>query len=208
MLKKTIAILTAIVSAFATTQAVSAQPAPASASAAYSPVPTLNKLHAFDKRYGGENYCDGFAVGKFDDDSGLGAGWSKDSAFLKQLYPFARATGSGSFYAIWQMKPGDDLSKSPIVVFGDEGGEHVVAQEMDDFLRVLAFDVEPSIDHDKVYFFKPDDHQPSDEHRAYKRWLKDNFGVATTPHPDKIVKDAQAKFGAAFAKWKKRFVPE
>jgi hypothetical protein len=182
MFKKTIAILTTIAGVLATTHAARAQPAPASTSAAYSPIATLNKLHAFDKRYGGENYCDGFAVGKFDDDSGLGAGW--------------------------QMKPGDDLSKSPIVVFGDEGGEHVVAQDMDDFLRVLAFDVEPSIGHDKVYYFKPEDHTPSDEHRAYKRWLKDGFGIATTPHPDKIVKDAQAKFGAAFAKWKKPLIPQ
>ncbi len=177
------------------------------ATGAYAPVATLNKLHAFDKKYGGENYCESFAINKFDDDSGLDAGWSKDSAFLKQLYPFARATGSGSFYAIWQVKPGDDLSTAPIVVFGDEGGEHVVAQNIDDFLRILVFDVEPSIDHDKVYYYKAKDHKASDEHRAYRKWLKDEFGISNVPHPDRIVKAAQEKFGAAFAKWKKPFLP-
>jgi hypothetical protein len=181
----------------------------ASTSAQYSPIPTLNKLLAFEKRYGAENYAESFAIHKkFDDDedSGLTSGWTKDREFLKRVYPFARATGGGSFYAVWQANEGDDLSKSPIIVFGDEGGEHVVAQNMDDLLRVLAYDVEPSIDHDKVYFYKEKGHKGSDEHRAFRKWLKSEFSIEKTSHPDEIVKAAQKKHGAAFGAWKKRFL--
>jgi ribosomal protein L21 len=204
MLKPLLTAILALISSYASAQ--SGAPVPA---LAYSPIPTLNKLLAFEKRHGAENYADSFAIHKkFDDDesSGLLQGWTKDPAFLKRVYPFARATGSGSFYAIWQANEGDDVSKSPVVVFGDEGGEHIVAESVDDLLRVLAYDVEPSVDHDKVYFYKSKDHKPSDEHRAFRRWLKIEFNIDKAPHPDTIVKAAKKKYGAAFETWKKRFL--
>jgi hypothetical protein len=208
-LRTTFATLAAITCIFATIPIAHAQKAAAPTKAMYSPVPTLNKLHAFEKLIGRGNFCDGFEIGKFDrdEDYGLDVGWSKNKSFLKQIYPFAQATGGGSTYAIWQIKPDDDLAMSPIVVFGDEGGEYVVAKNMDDFLHILAFDVEPSISHTEVHYFKDEDHQASSQHRAYKRWIKNSFDITTSAHPDKIVSAAQAKFGAAFAKWKQQFLP-
>ncbi|MDP9795316.1 hypothetical protein J2S43_003828 [Catenuloplanes nepalensis] len=66
---------------------------------------------------GCEEYADGFGLDDWDDKSGLEADWSKDPEFLSALIPFARATGGGSFYALWRIDDRADLAALPVVAF-------------------------------------------------------------------------------------------
>ncbi|WP_143305425.1 hypothetical protein [Chitinophaga vietnamensis] len=173
------------------------------------PVPdALARLWAFQEEAGFENYAQGFGL-MYDDKSGLANGWSADPAFLAQLLPFAQANGSGSFYAIWLNGSSNELSELPIVVFGDEGGEHVVAENIAGLLRVLSYDVEAGVDHDGVSYFKDEDdeyYEPSEYADDYQAWLKTQFQL--TPPEDveeEIVAPAQAKHQAAFNEWKSKF---
>jgi len=54
----------------------------------------------------------------------------KNPDYLNNLIPFARANFSGSFYAFWDNSTTADLKAMPIVIFGDEGGEHIVAENL------------------------------------------------------------------------------
>jgi hypothetical protein len=185
--------------------------APASAGdkpvkSAYSPVPTLNALHEFQEAHGYENYSEGFGLTKFDDKSGLKAGWSEKPAFLAALIPFAQANGSGSFYALWNTGASKDMNEWPVVVFGDKGGEHVVASNVLELLRLITFDDEPLVEHDKVTFYKGKDHRASPEAKAYQRWLKATFNALPPTDHDALVASAQKKHQAAFNAWKRRFL--
>lgn len=169
----------------------------------YSPIPELNLLKAFQDEHGYESYAEGFGLDEWNDVSGLTAGWSKDPDFLARLTPFAQATGGGSFYALWAAGDGTH----PIVVFGDEGGEHVVARDVRELFRLLTFDSEPMIDHDRVIFYRDDDdHRPSAAHGEFLAWLETHFGLAATDDPKQIVGVAQAEYGERFATWKSAYL--
>ncbi|MBU2668800.1 hypothetical protein KOI35_35345 [Actinoplanes bogorensis] len=170
----------------------------------YSPVPELNLLKAFQEQTGGSYYADGFALTDYDDKSGLTAGWSDDAEFLAGLTPFAEATGSGSFYAFWHL---DDRSDPPVVVFGDEGGQHVVARNVREVLILLTFDAEPMVDWDEVTFYRAPDDEHSTAHDAYVTWLAEHFDLSPTDDPDAIVKVAQAEFGDRFTAWADAHLP-
>jgi hypothetical protein len=181
--------------------------ASAQARGAYSPVPVLNKLYTFQSKHGFESYAEGFGVTKFDDDSALARGWSNHPDFLRALYPFAQANGSGAFYAIWRVNPGDDLSRSPVVLFGDEGGEHVVAQNVEELLSLVMLDTEPEIEDDFAAFTRPSNgYTPSPAHEAYRDWVTRSFHTIDPEQHEVIVKRAQARYGKPFKKWKKRYV--
>ncbi|MEX3105965.1 MULTISPECIES: hypothetical protein [unclassified Streptomyces] len=129
----------------------------------YSPVPELNLLKDFQDEVGYENFADGFGLTEYGDVSGLVAGWSDDPEFTGGLIPFAQATGGGSFYALWRLDDRTDLATLPVVVFGDEGGQHVVARDLRELFRLLGFDTEISVDWDSAYFYRAED----DPHSAY-----------------------------------------
>ena len=59
--------------------------------------------------------------------------------------PFAQATGGGSFYALWSDGQTKTTSDMPVVVFGDEGGAHVVAENVRGLLQLLTYGVEPMV---------------------------------------------------------------
>ena len=160
----------------------------------YSPVPELNLLKAFQDEAGYGQYSDGFGLDDYDDKSGLSAGWSKDPDFLARLTPFATATGGGSFYALWR-------PSLVVVLFGDEGGQHVVARSLPELFQLLTFDEEPSVDWDGVSYYRPDDHEASPEHDAYVAWLRTRFDREPVDDPDAIVAAAQAESGERFAAW-------
>ncbi|MBM2623511.1 hypothetical protein JIG36_49260 [Actinoplanes sp. LDG1-06] len=173
----------------------------------YSPVPELNLLKAFQDENGFGEYADGFGLTDYDDKSGLSAGWSDDNDFLAGLIPFATATGGGSFYALWRVDDRADLATLPVVVFGDEGGQHVVARDLPDLFRLLTFDAEPMIDWDEVTFYRAADHEHRPAHAAYVTWLGTQFGLAPTDDPDTIVSKARGEFGPRFTEWADRYLP-
>jgi hypothetical protein len=164
----------------------------------YSVPPELEKLLAFQEgadAFG--QYSEGF--GLLRDDKGGLKSWSEDPAFLARLLPFAAAKGSGSFYALWANGESEDCGSFPVIAFGDEGGAHVVAEDVRGLLRILALDAEPMIHDGGVTYFK-DDAQHTSHHDAYVRWMSE-LGLSPAEDPMAVVDAAQAKHQAAFDTW-------
>lgn len=174
--------------------------------AEYSPVPELNQLKAFQDEVGYEAYAEGFGLDEFGDRSGLEAGWSKDAEFLARLTPFARATGGGSFYALWHVDSRADLATLPVVVFGDEGGQHVVARNLRELFRLLAFDTEITVDWEEAYYYRSDDQDHSDAHAEFVTWLASRFGLTPAEDPDEVMAVAQTEFGDSFTVWSNAYL--
>ncbi|MFJ2582260.1 hypothetical protein [Kitasatospora aureofaciens] len=173
----------------------------------YSPVTELNLLKDLQDRLGFENYADGFELFEYGDTTGLVAGWSKAPEVTARLVPFAQANGSGSFYALWRLDDRADLATLPVVVFGDEGGQHVVARNLRELLQLLGFDSEISVDWDSAYFYRGKDHRHSDGHGEFAAWLDRHFGLPVTQDPDAVVAAAQAELGQRFTDWAQAFLP-
>ncbi|OWQ93871.1 hypothetical protein CDN99_05440 [Roseateles aquatilis] len=168
------------------------------------PVPAaLQTLLRFQNEVGYGNYSEALTLSK-EGRAGLRHGWSADPEFLARLVPFARATASGSFYALWNPDPSQPPmpDRWPVVVFGDEGGEWIVARDVRELLRVSTCDVEPCIDLDRVHFHR-------DEHRyrktpgldGYVEWLRERFQIAPVDDPEEILKAAQGEWQVAFERW-------
>ena len=166
--------------------------------------PALARLLRFQEENGFESYSECFGL-LVDDKGGLRS-WSSDEAFLARLMPFAQATGGGSFYALWAHRPGASTSEMPVIVFGDEGGVHVIAEDVSQLLRLLTYDVEPMVDHDGVTFYKAKDHEPRENHDAYQSWLKDELALDPIDDPAPLVAAAQARYKADFDAWMSAFV--
>lgn len=170
--------------------------------------PELERLLAFDLSTDAP-YSDGFEL--------LGtngeelSSWSDDPAFVERLFVFAEASASGSLYAIWWADPRASLADSPVVVFGDEGGAHVVAANVPELLELLTFDSEPMVSWDEVSFYKDeddDDEEPSEEGDRYVQWLAGELGLEPVTDPTPIVERAQGDYGEAFRSWIAPFTPE
>ncbi len=173
---------------------------------AYSPVAELNLLKELQDRLGFENYAAGFGLTDFGDISGLVAGWSKDPKFTDRLIPFAQANGSGSFYALWRLDEQADPATLPVVVFGDEGGEHVVARHVRELFQLLGLDSEINVDVEEAYFYRSEDEPYSDGHDEYVAWLDQQFGLAVAEDPAAVLAAAQAEMAQRFNDWVRPFL--
>lgn len=164
--------------------------------------PELKKLVEFqNKRSSFGNYSQGF--GLYIQNKSVLKRWRNNDEFLKRLYPFAQADGCGSMYVIWDNGNSDSLSEMPIVVFGDEGDIHIVAENLKDLLHITSYDVEISA-LDRVDFWeKGEDYEPSKDLFNYLKWLETEFGLTQIKKPSKIVKEAQKKYKKAFNSWMK-----
>jgi hypothetical protein len=165
-------------------------------------IPTeLEKLIYFQTNISSyENYSDGFGV-LIDNKSGLKS-WSENDLFLDKLFPFAQANGSGSFYAIWNDGKTKTINEMPIVVFGDEGGVHIVAENILQLLHLLTFDTEITVSHEEIYFYKDeDDYEESEDLNEFLKWLKEDFGLDQIQKTSDIISSAQAKYKHEFDKW-------
>lgn len=158
-----------------------------------------------------ENYSQGFGIWAEDFYSGLEAGWSDDPEFLGRLYPFAQANGSGSTYAIWDNGEGYPMSDMPVVVFGDEGGEWVVADHFGEFLQLLTFDTEiTATPPDYCFFHKDEDDYQSDDAELFREWFSESIHshlpfVDTNEQAQAIVQNAQEKHQQKFTDWLEKF---
>lgn len=154
-----------------------------------------------------ETFAEGFSLAV--DDKGLVknfcASQSKQREFAAAFLPIGDANGSGSGYCVWNNGASKNAGELPIVVFGDEGGCHVVAENLRELLSLVAADVEPMIDNDEVSFYKGPDHEPSPEIAAFRKWLKSNVGITPTKKPTALVRKAQKRHKAAFDAWLKKF---
>jgi hypothetical protein len=169
--------------------------------------PELEKLLDFQESGPGfEGYAEGF--GLYYDDKGLFKTWSTEPLFLDALIPFAQATGGGSVYALWSGGKAKHPSGMPVVIFGDEGGTHVVADDLKRFLQLLTFGPEPMVEHDCVTYYKAKDFEPREGLAAYVAWLKEEWDLAPIDDAKTLVKAAQDKHQAAYVAWFKQFVAD
>jgi len=153
------------------------------------------------------DYSESFEL-MIDDKYGLRT-LSKEPVFLDQLFPFAQADNHGSFYAFWLGK-GQDLNTAPIVVFGSEGGYHVVANNLLSLLRLLSLDVEPIVDEDGVYYDKDEEnYEPSPYSRKFRKWLREYYflsPISTNFVSKQLVEEAQELYQELFLLWMAPFV--
>ncbi|MEV2249554.1 hypothetical protein AB0I94_03180 [Streptomyces sp. NPDC050147] len=177
---------------------------------AYSPIPELNLLKEFHDGPGKAGFADGFEMYAYGwRDAGL-VQWldMTDSPELRvrldRLVPFAQATGSGSFYALWRCDDRADLATLPVVLFGDEGDLDVVASGLRDLFRLLAIDHEwylPEWEWDA-----DEEHSPG--HGEYLDWLEERFGLTAPEDGDLIIDRARDEYGMRFMEWLLEFCPE
>lgn len=154
-----------------------------------------------------EFYSDGFELVVDTEKIGLKT-YSEDEIFLASIIEFANADYTGSTYGFWLKDRNKNLSESPIIAFGSEGGFHIVAENIKELLQILTFDSEPMIDWDEISFYKSEDHEPTPFAEEYKNWLAENFDLQPVENPDFLVEKAQSKYQAEFQKWMSRYYEE
>ncbi|MRX38326.1 hypothetical protein GJU43_03500 [Flavobacterium sp. LC2016-23] len=163
----------------------------------------LTLFFEINDKLGFENYSQGFGLYR-DNKSGISS-WSENQDFLDRLMPFAQANGSGSMYVLWDDGKNKPLSELPVVVFGDEGGYHIVARKITELMQLLTFDSEITVDHEEVYFYKEeDDYEESESLTEYKNWLKENFNLDPVKNEEdtiSIIEAAQEEYKEIFDLW-------
>lgn len=179
---------------------------------AYSPIPELNLLKEFSDGPGDAYFSDGFEFYEYNrPDAGLVEWLSLERreeearGHLNRLTPFAQATGSGSFYALWHCDDRTDFAILPVIRFGDEGDLDII-EGLRNLFRLLAIDDESFIPWDEEREADLDEeHSPG--HEAYVAWLKETFGLAppTEPEADEILESGGKKYGARFVDWLEEF---
>jgi hypothetical protein len=163
------------------------------------PVPVaLTKLLEFQNETGFESYCEGF--GLIRDNKGGLKSWSTNPGFLDRLMPFAQANAGGSFYALWQYDDAAPLDALPVILFGDEGGEFVVADNIYAFLCLLTLDTEP-MTYREASYYKDEDADSTEYSGEYRNWLKKHFNLDAIKDEDEVLAPAIAKFQGRFDDW-------
>jgi hypothetical protein len=101
----------------------------------------LAKLLDFQNNVSKENfYSAGFELIVVLEKFGLRT-YSEDLQFLNSILEFANADGTGSSYGFWLNGSKQDLRETPIVIFGSEGGFHIVARNIQELLQILTYDM-------------------------------------------------------------------
>lgn len=176
-------------------------------SGVYSPVPELNELAELQKQVGAEYLSRCFEpLPEYDDKMSFEAVDLTDPDFLSRVVVFAMANGSGSHYGFWRVDDREDLATLPVVAFGDEGGDHVVARNLPELFQLLTSDVDPIIGHDEVSYERYEDAEPSGGHEVFVDWVRTRFGLEPTTDPGAIVAAAQREYGAHFHAWIRPFM--
>ncbi|MFI0714353.1 hypothetical protein ACH4SK_27620 [Streptomyces inhibens] len=152
----------------------------------YSPIPELNLLKEFDDQCT-DFYSPGFELREYNNDSS----WSDSASpeFYDRVIPFAQATSSGSFYALWRCDDRADLATLPVILFGDEGDLYISAHNLLDLFHDLAegdFDGPAPIREEYLT-----------TRRAYLAWLERNFGPTRPEHE----RSPMEEYGWRFADW-------
>ncbi|MFI0261193.1 hypothetical protein ACH4OW_19395 [Streptomyces sp. NPDC017056] len=181
--------------------------------AAFSPIPELNLLKDFEVAMDGAWFSEGFELYKYKGpDPELLSAWlglkaplsRREQARVDRIIPFAQATGTGSFYALWRCDDRKDLSTLPVVFFGDEGDLDVVANGLRELFQLLTLDNEwLIIDDDR----DGDDEEPSEGREEYLDWLERTFGLGEPEDPDAIMDAASEAYGQDFADWLQEISP-
>ncbi|MER6009655.1 hypothetical protein [Streptomyces bluensis] len=164
---------------------------------AYSPIPELNLLKEFQDSLGGQFFAPGFELVEYNRDWDWFCGDAPD-AYLARLIPFAYATSSGSYYALWRCDDRTDLATLPVVLFGDEGELWVEARNLLELFRLLA--IEPDDPEDRARLASP--------RQRYLEWLQQKFGTTPLDNSDDVDGEPLAEYARRFAVWVSEFASE
>ncbi|MGY0063097.1 hypothetical protein ACWY4P_42265 [Streptomyces sp. LZ34] len=170
----------------------------------YSPIPELNLLREFEDGVD-DLYAAGFSL---DDPFGRDNTFLKDPELEDRLILFAEANASGSLYALWRIDDRTDLATLPVALLGDEGGIHLVARNVREFLQFLAsLEEEPWSDWDDggVGFRRS---EPTPCRAEYLAWLDRHFGLGPLEDAYDSVEAALLELGKAFTTWIFPLIPE
>jgi hypothetical protein len=162
----------------------------------YSPIPELNLLKEFQNRIGQIWYSAGFELCEYGVDAGLDT-WSEEPEFLNGFIPFAKATRSGSHYALWRCDDRTDLATLPVVLVGDDGDLDVVARNLLGLFQLLTIDDE-TLNPDFV-------EQHTEGHEEYVTWLNETFGLRPPEDLDAL-RAGHKEYDEQFKAWAGRFV--
>lgn len=168
----------------------------------------------FDEKY---TLPEGFEWLEDEKNYSLKAGFSDNPEFLSKLFTFAQANHSGSIYALWKANENMSVEDFPVIMFGDEGGQMVVAENSNSFLEMLSIYAEPHISWDYSnadnpygdpyieYYDAEMDADYQETFQNYLNWLKLNFGIhpLNAAEASKKSKNVQAKLQASFDEWVK-----
>jgi len=176
----------------------------------------LTSLYNFSKIKNNENsFLNGFKF-HIDKRRVLLKKYSDDKNFLNSIYEFASADTCGSIYAFWVIDDNCNLDDAPIVTFDGEGeGVHVVANTLDDFLKIISHKAEPYISWENVSFYYEPYYPyeaPLDEYEIlnrdrYLKWLKKEYNICPVDDDaaDHIIDEAHTKYGNEFSIWLRGF---
>ena len=158
----------------------------------------------------GEFYSAHFWLDRIDyqEDSVL-ANWSDEEGFFLSLLEFADSDDLGGTYAFWLVGRNKDLSQAPIVYMGGDGDAGVVAENLQDFLRLLSIDVMPIAFEDRICYFRDEDEYEKGLYRSehidtYKTWLKEVWQLQPVVDEDgasQITDQAEERYGEDFREW-------
>jgi hypothetical protein len=160
------------------------------------PPEVLERLLALEARYGRGRFSDGFSLNTYDK-TGMSS-WSSHPDFLRVFVDFASANGSGSTYAFWVIE--EELARCPIVVFGDEGGIHIVADSVGQLLQLMTFDTEITVNFDQAYFYREDDdddYEASEKRNVFLAFVESETGAApitSMEQCDAVIAAAQYRY--------------
>ncbi|MGB0839763.1 MAG: hypothetical protein ACPGXL_06460 [Chitinophagales bacterium] len=128
--------------------------------------------------------------------------YSENPNFLNSIIEFGNADSSGSIYALWL---NNITTLAPVIVFGSEGGCHVIATNTSEFLKILTLDIQPHIDFEGVFFYNHKNNAPSFYHKKYCNWLVENFPDLNDVSVLNIIENAQTVYQESFDKWMSKY---
>ncbi|WP_017591929.1 hypothetical protein [Nocardiopsis potens] len=164
---------------------------------AYSPVPELNALKEFQDGLEGGFFSPGFELFEYGRDVDWFCGGAPD-AYLDRLVPFAYATSSGSYYALWRRDDRTDLAALPVVFFGDEGDLQIEACDLRELFRLLSVESDDPEERTRL----------APARQEYLAWLDRTFGLAPFDSADDADGAALAEHTRRFAEWVAEFASE
>ncbi len=163
--------------------------------------PELIQLLEFQNNgAGGQYFSAGFEL-VVDLEKTMLTTYSTNANFLERIHIFAISDGSGGNYAVWLPEGYTDTANAPIIIFGSEGGFHVVASNPRAFLQLLSVDSEPMVDWDGAEYSRNEDHQPSPAAPKYADWLEQNWGLTMLENASALVDLAQQNHQEQFKRW-------
>ena len=135
----------------------------------------LEQILQFQNQYGIGRFSQDFAL--YTNGFNNMARRTKTRECIDAFVNFAVANGRGDAYAFWIIEA--DMSKNPIVIFGEETSIKIVAKNLDEFIQLLTFDQNLSNDIEGNEYAGT---QETTDYHSYNRpeflqFVKTNFGI-------------------------------